>query len=63
MVKEGSKYAAPLAFSYVTFLVSSMVSHIFIYAYYFVIYTYVWGTILGLYSKELDKKKYIVTDL
>lgn len=52
MIKESSQYAAPLAFSYATFLVNSMVSHIFIYPQYFIIYTFVWGSILGLYHRE-----------
>lgn len=52
MMKESSLYAAPFAFSYVTFLVNSMVSHIFIYPQYFIIYTFVWGSILGLYHRE-----------
>lgn len=56
MVKEHSFYAAPMAFSYAVFLVNSMVSHIFIYPKYIMLYALTWGAILALHEKEKTQK-------
>lgn len=52
MIKQGSRYAAPFACSYVIFFVTSMVAHVFIYPHYLTICAFVCGLILSLYKKE-----------
>ncbi len=57
MAREGSKYAAPLALSYVAFLINSNVSHIFFYDYYLLVFAVTWGISYGLYQKEKVEKE------
>lgn len=55
LIREKSKLAAPFAMSYVQFLVFSMVSHVFYYAF-FILFAMFWGFTLGTYSREAELK-------
>lgn len=49
MIRKRSPYAAPFAFSVISFSVISSIAHVIIYPFYFIVFTMVWGYIL---SKE-----------
>lgn len=57
MIKDKSSYAAPMAFSYAVFFVNSMVSHIFIYPKYILLFALSWGAMMALYETEMQQKK------
>lgn len=50
-----SYFAAPMAMSYVIFLVSSMVSHILIYEYYLMVFCMFWAYVDVVRSREVNK--------
>lgn len=52
MTRQRSRYAPAMACSYGIFLVNSLVSHIFLYPSYILVFALVWGILLGLYDRE-----------
>lgn len=52
LISKKSKFAAPLAASFVLLLINELVSHIFLYTHHLVIFASFWGMVAGLYMKE-----------
>ena len=51
LIKYKSYFAAPFSASYILFLVFSMISHVVIYSYFFIL-TAFWGMVLGITDRE-----------
>jgi O-antigen ligase len=52
MTRQHSRYAPAMACSYGIFLVNSLVSHIFLYTSFLLVFAVVWGILIGLYDRE-----------
>lgn len=52
MTRQHSRYAPAMACSYGLFLVNSLVSHVFLYTSYLLVFAVVWGMLIGLYDRE-----------
>ena len=60
LIRIRSPYAAAMAFSYVTYLVFSMISHVFLYGY-FLLYILLWAYIWGNNDRDINllfKRRY-----
>ena len=57
MTRQHSRYAPAMACSYVIFLVNSLVSHIFLYPSYQLVFAVVWGMLIGLYDRERASRR------
>ena len=55
LVKKESKYAIPLAISYILFFISSTIAHVLVYFHYIVIFSVFWGLIFGLIGLNNDR--------
>ena len=51
LIKQKSQFAAPFSVSYILFIVLSMISHVVIYPYFFIL-TAFWGMVLGINERE-----------
>ncbi len=47
LIQQESKYAAPMAASFILFFIGSLSSHIVIYTYYFIMFAMFWGMVFG----------------
>ena len=51
LIKQKSYFAAPFSVSYILFIVLSMISHVVIYPYFFIL-TAFWGMVLGITERK-----------
>jgi hypothetical protein len=51
LIKQKSHFAAPFSSSYILFIVLSMISHVVIYPYFFIL-TAFWGMVIGITERE-----------
>ncbi len=54
-IKQKSHFAAPFSVSYILFIVLSLISHVIIYPYFFML-TAFWGMVLGITNRESKMK-------
>ena len=57
MTRQHSRYAPAMACSYGIFLANSLVSHIFLYPSYLLVFAVVWGMLIGLYDRERASRR------